>query len=141
SAPEAKVEVGNAPALGPKNAPVTIVEWSEFQCPYCGRLAPTLQQLREEYKGEVRIAWQNQPLSFHPNAMPAAEAAMAADEQGKFWEFHDALFKRQNELGLVLYDDVAKQLGLDMDRFHASIEVHKHAGHSMADMAADSALG
>jgi protein-disulfide isomerase len=141
SAPEAKVEVGNAPVLGPKNAPVTIVVWSDFQCPYCGKVEPTLQQLRDEYKGKLRIAWKNQPLSFHPNAMPAAEAAMAADEQGKFWEFHDALFKRQNELGPALYDDLAKQLGLDTNRFHASIEAHKHAAQIKADMAAGSALG
>jgi protein-disulfide isomerase len=141
SAPEAKVEVGNAPVLGPKNAPVTIVVWSDFQCPYCGKVEPTLLQLRDEYKGKIRIAWKNQPLSFHPNAMPAAEAAMAANEQGKFWEFHDALFKRQNELGPALYDQVAKQLGLDMDRFHASLEAHKHASQIKADMAAGSALG
>jgi len=141
SAPAAKVEVGNAPVLGPKNAPVTIVLWSDFQCPYCGKVEPTLQQLRDEYKGKIRIAWKNQPLSFHPNAMPAAEAAMAADEQGKFWEFHDALFKRQNELGPALYDEVAKQVGLDMNRFHASLEGHKHAAQIKADMAAGSALG
>jgi protein-disulfide isomerase len=141
SAPEAKVEVGNAPVLGPKNAPVTIVVWSDFQCPYCGKVEPTLQQLRDEYKGKIRMAWKNQPLSFHPNAMPAAEAAMAADEQGKFWEFHDALFKRQNELGPALYDEVGKQLGLDLNRFHASIESHKHAAQIKADMAAGSSLG
>src|SRR5256885_3336817 len=134
----ARIEVGNAPVLGPKNAPVTIVEWSDFQCPFCGRVEPTLQQLRDEYKGKVRIAWKNQPLSFHPNAMPAAEAAMAADEQGKFWEFHDAVFKRQNELGPALYDEVAKKVGLDVDRFHASIEGHKHAAQIKDAMSAGS---
>ncbi|MFL5431281.1 MAG: DsbA family protein [Myxococcales bacterium] len=141
STPEVKVDVGNAPVLGPKNAAVTIVEWSDFQCPYCGRVEPTLQQVREEYKGKVRLAWKNQPLSFHPNAMPAAEAAMAADEQGKFWEYHDALFKRQNELGPALYDEVAKQVGLDMEKFHASIQGHKHLAQIKADMAAGSAVG
>ncbi|MFL5450622.1 MAG: thioredoxin domain-containing protein [Myxococcales bacterium] len=141
STPEVKVDVGNAPVLGPKNAAVTIVEWSDFQCPYCGRVEPTLQQVREEYKGKVRLAWKNQPLSFHPNAMPAAEAAMAADEQGKFWEYHDALFKRQNELGPALYDEVAKQVGLDMEKFHASIQGHKHHAQIKADMAAGSAVG
>jgi len=139
--PTAKVEVGNAPATGPKNAPVTIVEWSDFQCPYCGRVEPTLQQLRQEYEGKIRLAWKNQPLSFHPNAMPAAEAAMAADEQGKFWEFHDALFKQQDKLGPGLYDEVAKQIGLDLNRFHASIAAHKHAAQIQADMAAGSSVG
>jgi protein-disulfide isomerase len=137
----AKVDVGNAPVLGPRNAPVTIVEWSDFQCPFCGRVEPTLQQLRQEYKGKIRLAWKNQPLSFHPNAMPAAEAAMAAHEQGKFWEFHDALFKQQQKLGPELYDEVAKQLGLDLNRFHASIESHRNASIIQADMSAGSAVG
>ncbi|HYZ90130.1 MAG TPA: thioredoxin domain-containing protein, partial [Myxococcales bacterium] len=137
----AKIEVGAAPVIGPRTAPVTIVEWSDFQCPFCGRVEPTLQQLREEYKGKIRLAWKNQPLSFHPNAMPAAEAAMAAHEQGKFWEFHDELFKRQNELGPALYDDVAKKLGLDLKKFRASVESHRHAGQIQADMAAGTALG
>jgi protein-disulfide isomerase len=137
----AKIDVGNAPVLGPKNAPVTIVEWSDFQCPFCGRVEPTLQQLRQEYQGKIRLAWKNQPLSFHPNAMPAAEAAMAAHEQGKFWEFHDALFKKQGQLGPELYDEIARQLGLDMNRFHASIQGHKHSAHIQADMAAGNAVG
>ncbi|MFL5310471.1 MAG: DsbA family protein [Myxococcales bacterium] len=137
----ARIEVGNAPVLGPKNAPVTIVEWSDFQCPFCGRVEPTLQQLRDEYKGKIRIAWKNQPLSFHPNAMPAAEAAMAAHEQGKFWEFHDALFKKQGQLSPALYDEVAGKVGLDMNRFHASIEAHKSAAHIQSDMASGRAVG
>ncbi|HYV65134.1 MAG TPA: thioredoxin domain-containing protein [Myxococcales bacterium] len=137
----AKIEVGNAPVLGPKNAPVTIVEWSDFQCPFCGKVEPTLQQLRGEYQGKIRLAWKNQPLSFHPNAMPAAEAAMAAHEQGKFWEFHDALFKKQAELGPALYDEVARQLGLDLKRFHASIEGKKFAPHIQADMALGNSVG
>jgi protein-disulfide isomerase len=73
--------------------------------------------------------------------MPAAEAAMAAHDQGKFWEFHDALFKKQGELGPALYDEVAKQLGLKMDRFHAAIQARKHAAHIQDDMATGSAVG
>ena len=136
-----KIEIGDAPVLGPKGAPVTIVEWSDFQCPFCGRVEPTLQQLRDEYKGKIRFAWKNQPLSFHPNAMPAAEAAMAAHEQGRFWEFHDALFKKQGQLSPALYNEVARQLGLDMDRFHASIEGRKNTAQIEADMAAGNAVG
>jgi len=136
-----KVALGDAPQLGSADAKVTIVEWSDFQCPFCGRVEPTLQQLLDEYKGKIRIAWKNQPLSFHPNAMPAAEAAMAAHEQGKFWEFHDALFKKQGQLSPALYDEVARKLGLDMDRFHASIEAHKSAAHIQSDMTAGRAVG
>jgi len=120
---------------------VTIVEWSDFQCPFCGRVEQTLQQLRSEYQGKIRFAWKNQPLSFHPNAMPAAEAAMAAHEQGKFWEFHDALFKKQGQLGSELYDEVAGKLGLDLGKFHASIQGHKHAAQIQADMTAGAAVG
>jgi protein-disulfide isomerase len=138
-----KIDVGHAPVLGPAAAPVTIVEWSDFQCPYCGRVEPTLQQLRQEYKGRIKLVWKNQPLSFHPNAMPAAEAAMAAFEQGndKFWAFHDKLFARQGDLGPALYDELASQVGLDLAKFHASIASHKNAAAIQADMAAGSAAG
>src|SRR5439155_1372444 len=74
------VQAGNAPAKGAKTAPVTIIEFSDFQCPYCGRAQSTLKQVLDQYPGKVRLVWKNQPLSFHPNAMPAAEAAMAAVE-------------------------------------------------------------
>jgi protein-disulfide isomerase len=138
-----KIDVGRAPALGPSSAPVTIVEFSDFQCPYCGHVEPTLQQLRDDYQGRIKIVWKNQPLPFHPNAMPAAEAAMAAYEQGneKFWAFHDKLFAHQGELGPAFYDDAAKQVGLDLDKFHASIESHRNAAAIQADMAAGNAAG
>ena len=136
-----KVDVGSAPVLGPRTAPVTIVEFSDFQCPFCGRVEPALKQIRDEYKGKVKIAWKNQPLSFHPNAMPAAEAAMAAHEQGKFWEMHDKLFEKQQSLSTEVYDQIAREIGLDLDKFHASIEAHRNQAAIQADMAAGSAIG
>ena len=136
-----KVDVGNAPVLGPKTAPVTIVVFSDFQCPFCGRVEPALKQIRDEYKGKVKFAWKNQPLSFHPNAMPAAEAAMAAHEQGKFWEMHDKLFEKQQSLSTEVYDQIAKEIGLDLNKFHASIESHRNQAVIQADMAAGSAIG
>jgi protein-disulfide isomerase len=140
---EARVPIdpGSSPALGPKNAPVTVVVWSDFQCPFCGRVEPTLQQLREQYGNKVKFVWKNQPLPFHPNAMPAAEAAMAADEQGKFWPMHDKLFQHQAELSPQLYDQVAKELGLNLATFHASIEGHKHAAQIQEEMAAGARVG
>jgi len=137
------VEVGNAPARGPKNAPVTIVEWSDFQCPFCSRVEPTLKQIESDYKGKVRIIWKNQPLSFHPNAMPAAEAAMAAYEQGndKFWAMHDKLFANQQQLSPQYYEQVAQEIGLDMGKFKASLEAHRAQSSIQADMTAGSALG
>ena len=136
-----KIETGTAPVLGPKNAKVTVVEWSDFQCPFCSRVEPTLQQLRTEYGSKVKFVWKNQPLPFHPNAMPAAEAAMAAGEQGKFWEMHDKLFQHQTELSPALYDQLAKEIGLNMDKFHASIEAHRNAATIQADMAAGAQVG
>ena len=139
--PKAIIELGNAPALGPQNAPITMVEWSDFQCPFCGKAQPALQQLRAQYGNKLRLVWKNQPLPFHPNAMPAAEAAMAAAEQGKFWEMHDKLFARQNELSPALYDQLAKEIGLDLGKFHASIEGHRNQALIQADMQAGAVLG
>ena len=77
--PQARnVEPGDGPSIGAKKPKVTIVEWSDFQCPYCARVEPTLKQILETYKDDVRLVWRNEPLGFHPNATPAAKAAMAA---------------------------------------------------------------
>jgi protein-disulfide isomerase len=141
--PRFEVQAGNAPAKGPKNAPVTIVEWSDFQCPFCGRAQPTLQQIFKEYSGKVRLVWKNQPLSFHPNAMPAAEAAMAAYEQGseKFWAMHDRLFEKQNELSPAYYEQVAREIGLDVPKWKAAVEARRAQSLIQADMSAGNAVG
>ncbi|GAC1596431.1 MAG: hypothetical protein NVS4B10_05420 [Myxococcales bacterium] len=131
----------DAPSMGGKHPKVTIVEWSDFQCPFCSRVEPTLQQLRTQYGSKIRIVWKNQPLPFHPNAMPAAEAALAAGEQGKFWQMHDKLFEHQAELSPPLYDKLAKELGLDLQKFHASIEGHKHAAQIQAEMTEGTNVG
>ena len=138
-----EVQAGNSPSRGPKNAPVTIVEWSDFQCPFCGRVEPTLKQIMDEYKGKVRIVWKNQPLSFHPNAMPAAEAAMAAYEQGneKFWAMHDKFFENQGQLSPAFYEATAKEAGLDMGKWKSAVDGHTHQSAIQADMSAGAALG
>jgi protein-disulfide isomerase len=139
-----EVQAGNAPAKGPKNAPVTIVEWSDFQCPYCGRAQPALKQILEQYAGKVRLVWKNQPLSFHPNAMPAAEAAMAAYEQGgsdKFWKMHDKFFENQTGLSPSYYEQVAKEIGLDVPRWKAAVESRSGLAAIQADMSAGNAVG
>jgi protein-disulfide isomerase len=92
------VSVGNAPVKGPDNAVVTVVEYSDFQCPFCSRAKPTVEQVLKEYDGKVRVAYKHLPLvQLHPNAEKAAEAAECARDQGKFWEMHDALFDKQAE--------------------------------------------
>src|SRR5882672_1886110 len=139
--PRFAVEAGNAPAKGPKNAPVTIVEWSDFQCPFCGRAQPTLHQILKEYAGKVRLVWKNQPLSFHPNAMPAAEAAMAAYEQGneKFWAMHDRFFERQDQLSPAYYEQVAREIGLDVPKWKAAVESRRSQAEIQADIVAGNA--
>ena len=86
------------PSKGPKNAPLQVIVFSDFQCPFCRRVEPTLAQMEKEYAGKVRVVWKNYPLPFHNNAEPAAEAAMAAHAQGKFWEMHDKLFENSSAL-------------------------------------------
>ncbi|MGD0835089.1 MAG: thioredoxin domain-containing protein [Polyangia bacterium] len=141
SGPAKKVALGGAPVRGPKDAPITVVLFSDFQCPFCGRVEPVLTELEKAYPGKVRVAWKNFPLSFHNNAKPAAEAAMAANEQGKFWEMHDILFKNQQALSASDLEKYAQEIGLDMGRFKSAVESHRYAAQIEADMKQGSDLG
>jgi protein-disulfide isomerase len=107
------------PVRGARDARVTIVLFSDFQCPFCSRVGPTLARVLESGEGSVRLAWKHQPLSMHPNAVPAARAAEAARLQGRFWEMHDRLFAGQANLSESLYLESARALGLDLDRFRS----------------------
>ena len=116
--PRVSVEIAdNDPATGPADAPVTIVEFSDFQCPYCQRVGPTMASVREAYGDKVRIVFRDYPLAFHQQAQPAAEAAQCAHEQGKFWEYHDKLFANQQALGADDLKKYAADLELDGERF------------------------
>jgi protein-disulfide isomerase len=108
------------PSLGKAGAPVTLVLFSDFQCPFCSRVEPTLKQVKQAYGDKVRVVWKHQPLGFHPNAMPAALAAEAAREQGKFWEFHDKLFENQTSLSDQLYEQIAAELRLDLGKWKSA---------------------
>src|SRR5438876_8952995 len=90
--------VGNAPVSGAKDALVTIVQFSDFQCPFCSRVEPTMTQILKTYEGKVRVAWKDLPLPFHQNALPAAIVARVAGEEGKFWQMHEKLFANQQAL-------------------------------------------
>jgi protein-disulfide isomerase len=127
------IAIGNAPTMGPKNAPVTIVAFSDFQCPFCSRAVPTLKQLEEQYKGKIRIAFKNQPLPFHQNAKLAATAAMAANEQGKFWEMHDKLFANQQQLDRASLEKYAQEIGLNMGKFKTALDTNKFDAQIAAD--------
>ena len=96
--PRVKVELGNAPTQGKSDAPVVVIEFSDFQCPFCSRALPTVKQVLSEYKDKVLFAYKHFPLTqIHPLAQKAAEASECARDQGKFWEFHDQLFATQQE--------------------------------------------
>lgn len=104
---------------GNPNAKVTIIEFSDFECPFCGRFAPTVKQALDEYSDDVRLVYKHFPLdSIHPQARPAAEASECAAEQGKFWEFHDALFENQTSLSANYYPQLAGELGIDTGKFN-----------------------
>ncbi len=128
-----KIEVGVAPVKGPKNAPVTIVEFSDFQCPFCKNVVPTLEALEKQYGNKVKVAFKNQPLPFHANARPAAAASLAANAQGKFWEYHDKLFAHQEALDRASLEKYAAELGLDMSKFKAALDSKKFDAQITAD--------
>jgi protein-disulfide isomerase len=131
------------PARGPEGAKITIALFSDFQCPFCARVLPTLKEVEQAFPGAVRVVWKHQPLppSMHPQARPAAEAAEAAREQGKFWEMHDRLFANQRSLSPALFESTARELGLDVERFKRSLESHSGAARIDADQKLATAVG
>ena len=109
--------------LGPAHAPVTLVEYGDFECPTCKQAAPAVKLLLERFAGKIRVVWRHFPLeAAHPHALLAAEAAEAAGSQGKFWEMHDLLFEHQQHLKLRDLSSYAERLGLDMARFTADLD-------------------
>ena len=119
---EYDVELGEAPTRGSEAAVITIVEWSDFQCPFCNRVSPTLAKIEEEYGDQVRLAFKHLPLSFHAQAPQAHAAAEAAHRQGKFWEMHDRIFENQRDLSIATLEGYARQIGLDMGQYAEDVE-------------------
>ena len=111
---------GQPPGFGAADAKVQVVEFSDFQCPYCAEAANTVHKLREQYSGRIRFVFRNYPLPFHPDARAAAQASIAAHQQGKFWEFHDRLFANQDALGSDELLEHAKAAGLDVEAFRSA---------------------
>ena len=116
------IHIGKAPVQGPKDAPVTVVTYQDAQCPYCRRLWPTLKQLREKFPGQVRIAIKQHPLPFHKQARLAARAELAAQEQGKYWEYKDRLMANGQGLDRASLIALAGKVGLDVDKFTAALD-------------------
>lgn len=135
-----EVELGDAPTLGDGDATVTVIEFSDFECPFCGRYyTNVMPQLKSEYvdTGKVLFAYKQFPLtSIHPNAFKASEAALCADDQDKFWEYHDALFEGQQSrgVGAAVLPQIAAELELDVDEFNECLSSGKYANQVRADM-------
>ncbi len=137
----AEVDGGDAPFKGPANAPITIVEFSDFECPFCSRVNPTLQQVMDTYGDKVKIYFRHYPLNFHENAQKASEAAMCAHDQGKFWEMHDLLFAEQQQLGIDQLKNKAERLGLDLTAFGECLDGDKYAQLVQDDLREGSLAG
>jgi protein-disulfide isomerase len=133
--PRIEVATDGHPSLGPKNAPVTIVEFGDFQCPFCRGAEGSLKTVREKYGDRVRLVYVDFPLSFHNHAMQAASAARCAGEQGKFWQYHDALFADQSKLAPPDLKATAKKLGLDTAKFDACFEKGRYDDAIKSDLA------
>jgi protein-disulfide isomerase len=125
--PREAVKAGNSPARGPANAPVELIEFADFECPYCQAAAPTIKRILDAYGDRVRLVYRNFPLQNHPNARPAAEAAQCANEQGQFWAYHDHLFANPGKLSDADLKKTAADLGLDSPRFNKCLDEHKYA--------------
>jgi len=137
-----EVESEGSPAKGPEDAPVTIVEFSDFQCPYCRTMLPALERVEEVYGDQVRIVFRQFPLTqLHPEAMEAAEASLCAEEQGRFWDMHDAMFANQRALGTDQLKATARELGLDGEAFDECLDTNRHVERIVSDLQAGQAVG
>lgn len=126
---------------GPDDAPITIVAWSDFECPYCQLESGRLKAIRAKYGDKVRVIYRHYPVNGHPHAVLAAEAAVEAAEQGKFWAFHDQVFGHFRHATRFDLDGFARAIGLDMTRFAAALDSHRHLDAVLAEQAAGTALG
>jgi protein-disulfide isomerase len=135
------VQVGSSPVRGRAEAPVTVVVFTDYECPFCAKAEVTLRAVEAQYGRDVRVVWKNHPLPMHEDAPLAAKAALAAHEQGKFLEYHDALFAHQKELDRASLERHAEDLGLDMVKFRAALDGERIAAQVAADSADASRLG
>ena len=137
-----EIPTAGFPTLGPASAPITIVEFSDFECPYCGGLFPTLKEIETKYADKIRVVYRQYPLtSLHPHAQKAAEASLCADEQKRFWDFHDSLFGNQQDLTVDSLKRRAVELKLDAPAFNTCLDSGKHAETIKKDIVEGSRAG
>jgi protein-disulfide isomerase len=131
-----------APTLGKAGAPVTVVEFSDFQCPFCYQFAPTLKRVEKDFGSKVQVVYRQLPLvTIHPFAFKAAEASLCAHDQGKFWEMHDAMFADQQKLAVADLKATARRLGMDDKKFNSCMDTGKFTEKVQNDMIEGSKLG
>lgn len=144
-APPVQASADDDPMLGNADAPVTMIEFSDFECPFCARFfQQTLPQIKEQYikTGKVQFVYRDFPISsIHSNAEKAAEAGECADEQGKFWEYHDLIFSRQDQMSVANYKRWAAELKLDTARFDSCLDSGKYADEVAKDFSDGQAAG
>lgn len=140
--PRSQVEIAaHDPARGPADAAVTIVEFSEYQCPFCARVTPTLKALEQKYAGKIRLVFKDFPLQNHAQAPKAAEAAHCAGDQGKYWELHDRLFANQQLLQVPELKKHAAAIGLEQAAFDQCLDSGKHTANVQADFELGTQMG
>jgi protein-disulfide isomerase len=135
------IDVAEAPMEGSANAKITLVEFADYECPHCKRFQPVLRQILDEFKGDVRLYFKHYPLPQHTNARLAAEAAVAAQRQGKFWQFQDKLWENQDTLSPAELEKFAKEVGLDTSKFRADLDDGKIKTRVQKDRVDGTTLG
>jgi protein-disulfide isomerase len=128
-----KLTIEGDPMKGPANAKVTIVEFSDFQCPYCAKAVSEVNQLLQKFPKDVRLVFKQYPLDIHSQAEIAAEAALSANAQGKFWELHDKMYANFRALSRDKIFTWAKEVGMDVDKLRADLDSHKYAARVQAE--------
>ena len=139
--PILNVSVNDDPWTGTEHAPITIIEFSDFECPYCQRSVPLLKELLNQYPGKLRLVYRDFPGPKHQQALLAAEAAQCAAEQNRFWDYHDALFSRQPSEGAWNFSGLAETLGLSLSRFNACMQDNRYREEVLKDLQDGLSLG
>ena len=135
------IPTAGAPARGPQNAKITIVEFSDFECPYCAQAVEEIAAILKAYPNDVKLVFKQYPLEMHPHAVMAAEAALAANDQGRFWEMHDRLFANGHNLSPQTIFAIAQSIGLDMMRFTRDMQSNRFLKNVQADVAEGDKIG
>jgi len=137
-----ELDIAGAPFIGPEDAPVTMVEFSDFECPYCESFVPTLEQVKATYPEQVKVVFLQFPLrQIHPNAQKSGEASLCAFEQDKFWEAHDLYFAERSSLTVPDLKEKAERLGLDTEAFATCLDTGKYADRVQAEIDTGIAVG